>query len=131
MFQSYVGDVRAPHLIHMVDGDAAKQIRKHEVVLARKAQVGLRIDGVNVHLLHERANLASAYHQAIATFERTLETALANSGILRVDFIHAAHDQQFPGIVLWLAVEFAPVYAEQFALPSHGQILVFLVHGPF
>ena len=89
MFQSYVGDVRAPHLIHMVDGDAAKQIRKHEVVLARKAQVGLRIDGVNVHPLHERANLASAYQQTIATFERTLETALANSGILRVDFIYS------------------------------------------
>ena len=40
MFQSYVGDVRAPHLIAMVDGDAAKQIRKHEVVLARKLRLG-------------------------------------------------------------------------------------------
>ena len=88
-----VGDIRGPDLVGPVDLQVPEQVRIDGMGRMAPAGIGLPVQRLDTHLLHQRADVLAANHMAFPP-EHVAQHPAAGKGILQVQFVDPAHQRQ-------------------------------------
>ena len=88
-----IGDVGCPHLIRPLDRQISEQVRIHRMRRVRRAGVALAIDRRDAHLVHQRAHMLAAHHEAFQ-LEHVAQHAGTGEREVQVQLVDAPHQRQ-------------------------------------
>ncbi len=92
MLEPDVGDVGTPHLVHVRDLHAPKQVGILTVHRIGHGRAGPRMDGAEAHLAHERADEITPRLDSVGLPQFGQYLTLPRCRVVRVDFVHVVHD---------------------------------------